>query len=94
MRKALRLILASAFAVSLAGLSGMSSAQGPAGDVPPHRHFVKMGSTLVPVGPQVCEKPSLQFAFNQFHAHVHVGTVGTFAMDHPHNQTDIAAGRC
>jgi hypothetical protein len=35
--------------------------------------------------------PSLQHAFNQFHANVHVGTPGTFAMDHEHNRTDIFA---
>jgi hypothetical protein len=66
----------------------------PAGDVPPHRHFLQIGTTLVPVGPQVCDDPSMQNAFNQFHAHVHVGTVGTFAMDHEHNQTDIVARAC
>jgi hypothetical protein len=36
----------------------------------------------------------MQHAFNQFHAHVHVGTPGTFAMDHEHNRTDVVARGC
>jgi len=68
----------------------MSAAQ-PAGNVTPHHHYVNADGTLVEVGPAVCEMPSLQHAFNQFHANVHVGTPGTFAMDHEHNRTDIFA---
>jgi hypothetical protein len=88
MRNLIRLVLAGAIAASLTGVAAMSSA-GPAGNVTPHHHYVKIGDKLVEVGPAVCEKPSLQHAFNQFHANVHVGTPGTFAMDHPHNRTDI-----
>ena len=40
--------------------------------VPPHRHFVvKPDGTRVPVGPQVCEKPALMGAFEQFHFNIH-----------------------
>jgi hypothetical protein len=40
--------------------------------VPPHRHFVQSSTgALVPVGPQICEHPELQKAFNQFHHNVH-----------------------
>jgi hypothetical protein len=40
--------------------------------VPPHRHFVQTPTgALVPVGPQICEHPELQPAFNQFHHNVH-----------------------
>jgi hypothetical protein len=89
-----RIALALASATALVGYAAIADAQGPAPDVPPHRHFVKIGDTVIPVGPQVCENPSLQGAFNQFHYGVHVGTVGTFAMDHEHNRTDIAARAC
>ena len=40
--------------------------------VPPHRHFIDSPSgQLVPVGPQVCEKPELMPAFEQFHFNIH-----------------------
>ncbi len=40
--------------------------------VPPHRHFIETPTgKLVPVGPQVCEKPELMPAFEQFHFNVH-----------------------
>jgi hypothetical protein len=89
MRHPSRLALSAAFAIPLVGLAAASTAQ-PAGFVPPHHHYVKIGETLVEVGPNVCDDPSLQHAFNQFHANVHVGAPGTFAMDHEHNRTDIA----
>src|SRR5215217_5724103 len=42
------------------------------GDVAKHRHFVQTPSgELVQVGPRVCDDPSLQDAFNQFHYNVH-----------------------
>ncbi len=40
--------------------------------IPRHRHFVALPSgELVQVGPRVCDDPSLQDAFNQFHSNVH-----------------------
>ena len=40
--------------------------------VPAHRHFVSTPTgELVAVGPQICEHPELQAAFNQFHHNVH-----------------------
>jgi hypothetical protein len=42
-------------------------------DVLPHRHFIKISATeMVEVGPRVCDDPSLQEAFNQFHNNLHV----------------------
>ncbi|UUZ58016.1 hypothetical protein [Nocardioides sp. B-3] len=73
-------------------MAALSAAQ-PAGNVPAHHHYVNVDGKMVEVGPNVCDMPSLQHAFNQFHAHVHVGEPGTFAMDHDHNRTDIAAVR-
>jgi hypothetical protein len=44
-------------------------------NVPPHRHFVQTPSgDFVEVGPQVCDNPSLQRAFDQFHNNVHRAT--------------------
>ncbi len=41
-------------------------------DVPKHRHFIETPSgKLAEVGPRVCDDPSLQDAFNQFHYNVH-----------------------
>ena len=82
----------------LAGVTLLAAATLPAvadyiPQVSPHQHFVKTASgQLVPVGPDACaDGPSRQF--DEFHGHVHVGAVGTFAMDHPHNRTDIVAVR-
>ena len=92
--KVSRMMLAGPAAVALlaVGLSGVDAAQAP--NVPPHRHFIEVNGERVPIGPQVCESPELQGAFNQFHFGVHVGTPGTFAMDHEHNQTDIKSAAC
>ena len=41
-------------------------------NIPAHRHFVQAPSgKLVQVGPRVCDDPSLQHAFNEFHVNVH-----------------------
>lgn len=92
MRTLIRLALAGALAASLTGVATLSAAQ-PAGDVTPHHHYVEVNGVRVEVGPRVCDRPSLQHAFNQFHANVHVGTPGSFAMDREHNRTDIVAVR-
>ena len=94
MSHAPRIAVSLASAAALVGLAAAGAAGGPAPDVPKHRHYLQIGDTMVPVGPQVCEKPSLQEAFNQFHAGVHIGTPGTMAMDHEHNRTDIVARPC
>lgn len=38
---------------------------------PNHRHFLVTPNGLVPIGPQICEDPNLQQAFNEFHYNVH-----------------------
>jgi hypothetical protein len=38
---------------------------------PNHRHFLVTPDGLVPVGPQICQDPSLQQAFNEFHYNIH-----------------------
>lgn len=52
--------------------------------VPPHRHFIQTPTgERVPVGPQICERPELRKAFEQFHFNIHhsfipgVGTIHT-----------------
>lgn len=94
MKNAPRIALALGSAAALIGFAG-AAVGGPVPDVPPHRHFVDLGGgKLVPVGPQVCGRPSLQDAFNRFHFGVHVGTPGEFAMDHEHNRADIVPRPC
>jgi hypothetical protein len=47
-----------------------------------HRHFVRTpDGTLLEVGPRLCDNPSLQNAFNQFHVNVHVHEAGTLGPD-------------
>ena len=40
-------------------------------DAPAHRHFIETRNGLVAVGPQICENPDLQLAFNEFHYNIH-----------------------
>jgi hypothetical protein len=41
-------------------------------NISPHRHFVTAPTgEVVEVGPRLCDDPSLQEAFNQFHVNVH-----------------------
>jgi hypothetical protein len=40
-------------------------------NIAPHRHFIQTQAGLVEVGPILCDDPSLQQAFNQFHINVH-----------------------
>jgi hypothetical protein len=47
-------------------------------NIPPHRHFIQTpNGDLVQVGPRVCDDPSLQAAFNQFHSNVHRAVPGS-----------------
>ena len=41
-------------------------------DVPRHQHYlVTPDGEMVPIGPDFCDDPNLQDAFNQFHNNVH-----------------------
>ena len=79
---------AAAFLILVPAASG-----GQAPPVSPHRHFLETPNGRIAVGPQVCERPGLQAAFNQFHAAVHVGPANT-AFDHAHNPVDIKFAPC
>ena len=69
-----RLALAVVFAsVAVGAAAGPGLADPPGGLISPpaHRHFLVTPHGLVPVGPQICQSPSLQQAFNEFHYNVH-----------------------
>ena len=52
----------------------------------PHRHFIVLpDGPLVEVGPRVCDDPSLQAAFRQFHFNVQAGAAGL----HNHRSAEI-----
>lgn len=67
-------------------------------NVPAHRHYVETASGLVEVGPNVCENPKLQRAFNQFHNNVHAASgsaIGPAAPGlHNFNGADLRSGGC
>lgn len=69
MAKMMFVLAAILFALSVAATSfadpGLSK-------VPPHRHWINTGHGFAQVGPRVCDDPSLQGAFNQFHNNLHV----------------------
>lgn len=72
-------------------------------NVPAHRHFiVTPNGNVVEVGPDVCDDPNLQDAFNQFHYNVHhnFGTTPTNGPQagapglHDGEGAELAAGSC
>ena len=67
------LVFVSAVAsIALFAFAGAGLADPNLADVPKHRHFIETPTgALIPVGPQVCENPDLQDAFNQFHYNIH-----------------------
>ena len=97
MKNAIRILIAvaaSAAALFVALGTAPAADAGRAPNVFPHRHFIEQpDGTRVPVGPVVCGDPKMQTAFNEFHAHIHVGAANT-AFDHDHNPVDIKAGPC
>ena len=80
MRKYVVAVLAASTVVLVS--AGLSSADPNLPNVGAHRHFVRTPEgQLAEVGPRLCDDPSLQQAFNQFHFNVHhsevrgIGTV-------------------
>jgi hypothetical protein len=69
-------------------------------NIAPHRHFIRHADgTLTEVGPNVCDNPRLQNAFNQFHSNVHQlppsGQLGPVAPGlHNGIQADLVARGC
>jgi hypothetical protein len=67
----LRLAAASVIALVPASAS-LADPPGTLLTIPQHRHFlVTPDGDLVPIGPDVCNDPDLQQAFNQFHYNIH-----------------------
>jgi hypothetical protein len=61
--------------------------------VPAHRHFIRSASgDLVPVGPQICQNPNLQQAFNEFHHNVHHSFIPGVGIIHTLGPQDGAPG--
>ena len=57
-----------------------------------HRHFIRTpDGTLVEVGPRFCDDPSLQKAFNQFHANLHKPVAGALGPQTPGLHNDRGA---
>jgi hypothetical protein len=55
--------------------AGIALADPNVPNIPPHRHFIQTPEgSLVQIGPRVCDDPSLQQAFNQFHINVHASS--------------------
>ncbi len=71
--------VALAFGLTLLGTSALPAlADTNLPDIPAHRHFIQTPTgQLVEVGPRLCDDPSLQQAFNEFHSNVHHAVSGS-----------------
>lgn len=60
------------------GAAGLAIADPGVTNVPAHRHFLKdTDGSLVAVGPDLCDNPHVQMAFNQYHDNHHVAPAGS-----------------
>ena len=60
------------FALAMLSPVAIAVADSNLPDVPRHRHFVVSPSgKMTEVGPRLCDDPSLQAAFNQYHNNAH-----------------------
>ena len=76
MRKLFIPALAAATMILGTALPGLADPNLP--NIRPHRHFIQTpNGQLIEVGPRVCDNPSLQEAFNQFHSNVHHAVPGS-----------------
>ena len=87
-------ILAGSTSIALLAFAGVGLADPPNELINPpnHQHFIVTPQGLVPVGPQICEDPSLQQAFNEFHHNVHHSTVPGVGHVLTHGPQDGAPG--
>jgi hypothetical protein len=89
-----------AVAATAIAIVSVAAADPSLSNVMPHRHFVETENGLVEVGPRLCDKPSLQRAFNQFHANTHThngveGEIGPVAPGlHNGRQTELTFRAC
>jgi hypothetical protein len=94
----MRAVLASVMLVALVGFTAATAApDANLNDVPWHRHFITLTSgERIEIGPNVCDNPDLQEAFNQFHNNLHVSAGFRRAAPGLHDGIgeDIAPGPC
>ena len=96
----MRLLVAVAFVIVAIGvMAGFALADPNLGDIPRHQHYIQTpNGDFVPVGPDVCDNPNLQKAFNQFHNNLHVVSstgIGPAAPGlHNHKGGELFAGPC
>jgi hypothetical protein len=95
----MRRVLVVLAVIGVFGWAGSAFADPNLTNVPPHRHYIQTSTgELVQVGPRVCDDPSLQAAFNQFHNNLHVVTSSGIGPAAPglHNLrgAEILAGPC
>jgi len=92
-------LLAAVFLV----IPGVSGADPDLDNVAAHRHFLVVAGSDPPVyvaeiGPDLCDKPNLQNAFNQFHNNLHVATASSIGPAAPglHNgqATELVSRGC
>lgn len=97
MRTRFRLaLLGASTAIALSAFAGVAIAD-PSDlfvpQVPPHRHFVQTpNGDLIPVGPQICGRPELRKAFEQFHFNVHHSFIPGHGTVHTLGPQDGAPG--
>jgi hypothetical protein len=93
-----RVIIGCLSCAVLLGLGATTAVADPnLNNVPPHRHFIRISATdMVEVGPVVCDNPSLQSAFNQFHNNLHISAGFGPAAPGLHNGTggELVATAC
>jgi hypothetical protein len=79
---------------SFFGMSGGALAQAP-DPIFPHQHFLLLGTTQLPVGPDICTNAASAQGFYGFHQNIHTGTPSEFAFRNPNNPVGFAViGSC
>jgi hypothetical protein len=103
MRVFVLLLLAGLLAVGLFVVPGVGSADPNLPNVPAHRHFLVKGTGadiqyIAEVGPDLCDNPNVQNAFNEYHFNHHVAgsaSIGPVAPGlHNGQETEIVARPC
>ena len=95
----MRRLLIVLLVVGVFGSAGFALADPNLSNIQPHRHYIQTPTgERVQVGPRVCDDPSLQGAFNQFHNNVHIVSatgIGPAAPGlHNFKGADLVAGPC
>lgn len=99
MRRKLFITLVAGLVVAVVAIAPFALADPNLTNIQPHRHYVETPTgARVEVGPRVCDDPSLQAAFNQFHNNTHIVSssgIGPAAPGlHNFKGADLLAGPC